>query len=61
MNKEARDREKYSDVGDERKSGAATAVIIISTLLLLYFWPKIETTKEIPQKHVEIAPPLDFK
>ena len=61
MNKEARDREKYSDVGDERKSGLATAAIIISTLLLLYFWPKIETTKETTQKHVEIAPPLDFK
>lgn len=61
MNKETRDREKYSDVADERKSGAATAVIIISTLLLLYFWPEIKTTKEIPQKQVEIAPPLDFK
>lgn len=36
MNKEARDREKYSDVGDERKSGLATAAIIISTLLLLF-------------------------
>ncbi|MFM7299992.1 MAG: hypothetical protein ACKO1R_02510, partial [Crocinitomicaceae bacterium] len=52
---------KPSNFNDEHKSGVATAVIIISTLLLLYFWPKIETTKETTQKQVEIAPPLDFK
>ena len=61
MNKEVEKKEKPIFFNDYRKSGAATAVIIISTLLLLYFWPKIETTKETTQKQVEIAPPLDFK
>ncbi|MBM3455793.1 MAG: hypothetical protein FJX80_11685 [Bacteroidetes bacterium] len=61
MNNGKSHREKYSDVNDERKSGVATAVIIISTLFLVYLWPKIETTKENPQKQVVIVPPLDFK
>jgi len=57
----SKDDEKPNFFNDERKSGIATAVIIISTLLLLYYWPKIETTKETPQKQVLIAPPLDFE